>query len=237
VGTTQKLIERYNTFTRRPNLSNRAFQEQIFGSFDRTVGQWLPHDNDAPLLDVACGEGSLLMYLRHRGFTDLQGFDLSPENVAICHQLGLSFVQEGDALRLDDIVERNSKSVVFALDILEHISKEKAAEFVASLWGTVEPGGTLIMQTPNMACVFGQFHRYNDLTHEFCLTEKTARDLCAVASIPDTSVEVLAAWNATTSLGRVREVYLRLLHKLVYLSEDSSRPQVPTKNLLIVARK
>jgi glycosyltransferase involved in cell wall biosynthesis len=50
-----------------------------------------------PVVGSTCGE---IAFLRERGYTNLAGFDLSPENVAICHALGLDFVEQGDALCL-----------------------------------------------------------------------------------------------------------------------------------------
>ncbi|MDQ4024894.1 MAG: hypothetical protein M3217_05305, partial [Actinomycetota bacterium] len=81
------------------------------------------------------------------------------------------------------------------------------------------------------------YYRYYDLSHEFGLTEKSARDLFMTAGFGDADVEVSPAWNATTLLGYGREAYARLLHYAVFLADDSSRPRIPTKNLLITARR
>jgi hypothetical protein len=51
------------------------------------------------------------------------------------------------------------------------------------------------------------------------------------------NIEVLPSWNATTFLGYIREFYLKILHKLIFLADDKSRPKIPTKNLLVIARK
>lgn len=56
-----------------------------------------------------------------------------------------------------------------------------------------------------------------------------------VGGFRNEDIEIRPAWNATTLLGYLREVYLRLLHNLVFLAEDRSRPRIPTKNLLIRA--
>ena len=235
--TTQRLFERYNTLTRRPTVLDPRTRAVVFKAFWRTLGSWLPADRRACILDIGSGEGALLAFLRDQGYTNLHGFDLSPENVAICHRLGLTFVQQFDALRLSEFPGPDHYDVIFAIDLVEHLPKQAAARFLEQVWEHLAPGGYTVIQTPNMGSVFGVYHRYYDLSHEFGLNEKSARDLLMVAGFRNEDIEIRPAWNATTLPGYFREVYLRLLHRLVFLAEDASRPRIPTKNLLIRARR
>ena len=236
-STTERLIERYNTLSRRRTAHDPEHRRVMFRSFERVDGHLLPADPDAPVLDAGCGEGSLLAYLSERGLRNLHAFDLSEENVAICRSAGLGFVDRFDALEMDRMPGDPHFDRIFALDLLEHIPKEKASRFLELARDRLAPGGVLLVQTPNMGCVYAQYHRYNDLSHEFGLTEKTARDLFMTAGFAAGDVEISAVWNATTALGRGREVYARLLHAAVFLADDRDRPRIPTKNLLIQARR
>src|SRR5262249_48963311 len=65
--------------------------------FDQHLGRHLPADRGAAILDVGCGFGGLLMHLRDRGYTNVRGVDVSPEQVAMAHRLGLSSVTLGGA--------------------------------------------------------------------------------------------------------------------------------------------
>lgn len=96
--TVERLYARYNTYTRRPTVQDERTRRIVFRAFERTLGPWLPADRTTPILDIGCGEGALLAFLRARGYTNLAGFDLSPENVRICHALGLDFVEQGGCL-------------------------------------------------------------------------------------------------------------------------------------------
>jgi 2-polyprenyl-3-methyl-5-hydroxy-6-metoxy-1,4-benzoquinol methylase len=87
--TSHRLFERYNTYLRRPTVADAETRKTVFRSFEATLADLLPASHSASVLDVACGEGSLLIFLRSRGYTELFGLDLSPENVEICHSLGL----------------------------------------------------------------------------------------------------------------------------------------------------
>ena len=127
--------------------------------------------------------------------------------------------------------------MVFVLDFLEHLPKEMAADFLLQVRERLLDGGQLIIQTPNMGSLLASYYRHNDLTHQFGLTESTAVDLLMVSGFEGWEVDVSAAWNATTLFGLVREAWLRLLHNTVVLVEGSSRPRIPTKNLLIRAAR
>jgi hypothetical protein len=58
-----------------------------------------------------------------------------------------------------------------------------------------------------------------------------------IAGFRVSEIEVLPSWNATTLPGFLREKYLSILHRLLSLAEDSGRARIPTKNLIIVARR
>lgn len=236
-STTERLIERYNTLNRRRTAHDPRNRAVMFRSFERAFGPYLPADRTAAVLDVGCGEGSFLSFLAARGYQRLSGFDLSEENVAICNAAGLGFVHRFDALDLDDLPGHPRFDRIFALDLLEHLPKENAAAFLERARDRLVPGGMLVVQTPNMGCVYGNYHRYYDFTHEFGLTEKTAHSLFLVAGFEPHEITVSPGWNATTLLGRAREVYARALHLAVFLAEDRDRPKIPSKNLVIQARR
>ena len=233
--TTDRLYHRYNTYAGRPSVSNREKRSVMFGSLQRVLGKVLPADRSSPILDVACGEGSLLSFLKENGYRNLYGFDLSPENVFLCHNLGLDFVRRFDALSVADYQPAVQFETIFVLDLLEHLPKQAAAGFLGALRLRLRPGGSLIVQTLNLGCLFGLVHRYNDLSHEFGVTETSARILMSVAGFDPECVTIAPVWSATFLAGRIREFGLHLTHRLVYLLEGSGRPRIPTKDLLIRA--
>jgi 2-polyprenyl-3-methyl-5-hydroxy-6-metoxy-1,4-benzoquinol methylase len=217
---------------RNPGL-DEASQRMIFRAFQRSVGPWLPAHQSAPILDVGCGEGAFLAFLASRGYTDLAGFDLSEANVELCRSRGLVFVERLDALNVSNFAQPKTWQLIACLDVIEHLPKDSAVAFVADLRDRLTPGGSLLVQTLNMASPLGLYHRHHDLTHEWGLTEGAALDLFTAAGFDESAVTIVPAWNATKPSGYVREIYVSLLHRLIYLSENAPRPRIPTKNLLI----
>jgi 2-polyprenyl-3-methyl-5-hydroxy-6-metoxy-1,4-benzoquinol methylase len=234
--TRDQIIERYHTYTRRPVLTDASIRKVLFKSYRRILGPWLPEDRCAHILDIGCGEGALLAFLQEQGYLNLSGFDLSPENVGCCHEVGLRFVRQFDALRLTEFSGPVSYDVIFCMDVLEHIPKPQVLQFLLNVNERLKSGGGyVIFQTPNMGNILGMYHRYSDLTHEFCLTEKSAVDLLLASGFQREQIAVRPSWNATTVFGYLREVYLQGIHWLVFITEGHGRPRIPTKNLLIRA--
>jgi 2-polyprenyl-3-methyl-5-hydroxy-6-metoxy-1,4-benzoquinol methylase len=236
-STSEKIIKRYHFLTQRPDLTDDHVREVIFRAFDRNLPPFLPKEKNAAILDVACGEGGLLLYLLKKGYRNLHGFDLSTENIEICTQrFCLDFVKVWDALNIKEFEPALRFDAIFAIDIVEHLPKNAVVNFLSHCYERLADGGRLVIQTPNMGSFLGWHMRYYDITHEFGVTEKSIIDLLLAAGFEKTKICVYPSWNATTTFGYLREVYLRIIHKLIFLSEDKSRPRIPTKNLLAVAR-
>jgi 2-polyprenyl-3-methyl-5-hydroxy-6-metoxy-1,4-benzoquinol methylase len=230
--TTQDLLlERYHTLMGREAGLHGAAKQTIFASFRRTLGRWLPARRDAAILDVGCGEGAFLVFLKEMGYSNLAGCDLSPENVALCQQRGLDFVVRHDARDLAQLPgPAGGWDAIFCLDVLEHVPKQDAARLLADLRARLSPTGYLVLQTANMAYVCASWLRYNDITHEAGYTESTLVSLLTAAGFEE--IVLRPAWNATTLAGRLREAYLALLHRALYLAEGRHAPRIPTKDLL-----
>lgn len=232
-GTRAAVLERYHTAMRRDAAREASGRGLIRRALARNLDPWLPDDRDAPMLDIGCGEGVLLGLLRDRGYRRLAGFDLSPENVALCHADGLDVVAMHDATDLASFAPGARYRVVFLIDVVEHLPKEDAVPVLRAVRARLEPGGTVIVRTPNLGSLLGALERYGDLTHEWGLTERSAVDLMRAAGFAAGDIDVAAAWGATTALGRIRERYLRVLHRTVFLSAGRARPRICTPNLLI----
>lgn len=126
---------------------------------------WLPVRNDAPIAELGCGYGRLLHFLKLCGYTNLQGVDISTDQVAVAKQV-VSAVTQANVL--DWLSEHpQTFDLLVALDLIEHLTREEALRFIALCFEALRPGGRLILQTPNADSPFGMQHRFNDITHEW----------------------------------------------------------------------
>jgi O-antigen chain-terminating methyltransferase len=100
-----------------------------------------------PVVDVGCGRGEWLEVLKESG-VDAYGIDLNPHFVEGCLTRGLD-VRLGDAFQhLAEVPER-SLAAVTALHVAEHLPIEALVELIDLSIRALEPGGLLILETPN----------------------------------------------------------------------------------------
>src|SRR6478736_7703937 len=86
----------------------------------RLIRMHVPPDLNSTIVDLGCGFGALLYWLKKTGYTNLTGIDRSAEQVEGAHSLGLDFVRQGDITQHLAARPSSTCDVVFAFDVLEH---------------------------------------------------------------------------------------------------------------------
>jgi O-antigen chain-terminating methyltransferase len=117
-----------------------------------------------PVVDVGCGRGEWLELLKESG-VDAYGIDLNPEFVEGCVARGLD-ARVADALEHLAKVPERSLAAVTAIHLVEHLPIESLVELIDLSIRALEPGGLLILETPNpdsLAVVASTF--YIDPSH------------------------------------------------------------------------
>jgi 2-polyprenyl-3-methyl-5-hydroxy-6-metoxy-1,4-benzoquinol methylase len=132
--------------------------------YDWYLRGWLPESRDISVLDAGCGRGWLLKFYKKRGYTHVDGVDVSPEQVHLARQV-IPAVAEANVL---EFLEGHADAYDFisALDLIEHLNKDEVLRFLDGCRSSLKPGGRLVIQTPNADSPFGLSLRYGDFTHE-----------------------------------------------------------------------
>lgn len=101
----------------------------------------LPEDR---LLDVGCGTGALLRFLKEEGYKNLEGLEISKRAVEVLGQHGITMHHA----KLPDLPLLNEQyDVVVASQVLEHIIRRQ--KFLRGLKQILKPSGSLIIFVPN----------------------------------------------------------------------------------------
>jgi SAM-dependent methyltransferase len=194
-------------------------------------------DRDAPILEVGCGPGNLLLYLMEEGFTKATGIDISEEQVQIALERGL-YAETADAF--DYLPRATAKfQAIFAIDFIEHFEKGEVLELLRLIHRVLGNGGQLIIQTPNGQGLFPQQVIHADLTHLTIFSPSSLRQALYLAGFCDVRFEEtgpvpkdargkvrVALWNA-----------VKLIANVVRMIETGKTQRIWTENLICVASK
>jgi SAM-dependent methyltransferase len=170
-------------FQDAPERFDREGARRWGRAFDHYFRDWLPSQRDAPIVDLACGGGRLLQFFVDRGYVDVTGVDISPDQVQRSRQV-VPGVEQADVL--DHLARhRQSFELITALDLIEHFRKDEVLDFLDGCFHALRPGGRLILQTPNAESPWGTVHRYNDFTHEVGFNPNALGRLLALVGFCD----------------------------------------------------
>ena len=147
---------------------DRAAADRWAPCLDYYLRGWLPGRRDGRIVDLGCGDGRLLYLLSKRGYGHLTGVDVSESQTRVARQVAHPVLTMDAVEWLSRCAE--PLDLLLAIDLIEHLTKSEALEFIALCASRLRPGGRLILQTPNAASPFVGAVRHGDITHEQCFT-------------------------------------------------------------------
>ena len=112
----------------------------------------IPHLAESRMLEIGCGNGSVLAYLKQNG-VDIEGGDIFPEGLEFCKQrAGSVSLYHIDVLALPFV---NSFDIIGLFDVLEHIDNDDKA--LLEINQALKPGGNLILTVPAYKFLWSYF--------------------------------------------------------------------------------
>jgi 2-polyprenyl-3-methyl-5-hydroxy-6-metoxy-1,4-benzoquinol methylase len=162
------------------------------------------HDS---VLDVGSGTGALTAWLADRLRADMHLVD---RDHAVRRVAMTAFPHAHVHASLSE-VPRKTVGVVTAMEVIEHIGPPDQLEFVHDLVGRVEPGGVLVLSTPDESGYVGGWSGY--APHIGPLDAPALQTLLASAA-PSSTVEVWRLEGDPFHLGGVRRVVQPLANRL-----------------------
>lgn len=121
--------------------------------------RFLP-DRDARVLDVGCGTGHHLLFLRRLGYQHVTGQDLSDVAIAFCRQLGLTDIVQSDAAHMP--FSDGQFDALLVADVLEHLPDDAAA--LREFWRVLKPGGVVLLTVPAFSFLWSH---HDEVLHHY----------------------------------------------------------------------
>lgn len=154
-------------------FSNRNVTSTSYS--DYTIPRYLnPYftdsDKNLDILDIGCGLGQTLSFLKKKGFNSLYGIDINDESISICKQNGLSVEKINDTREFAKQTSRKFDRIIMS-HVLEHIRKEDMIDTLIHIKKyLLKEGGTFLLMVPNAQSYTGSYWRYEDFTHNILFT-------------------------------------------------------------------
>lgn len=206
--------------------------------FRRNYLPHLPARKDARIVDLGCGLGHFLFFLRRAGYTNVLGVDVGRECITFCQDRLFPVVEE----EICDYLERFTEPVdAFILnDVLEHQTKDLLWRMLTLIRARLVPGGVLLVKVPNVAHpLLGTDSRYLDITHEVGFNENSLEQALLMAGFTSVRVfgpDIYVTKNAlVNALARGVAKLLDKLYSLVFRFYGRTETTIFRKNIVAVA--
>ena len=216
--------------------SLEALFDKLNSYYWARFGRYLPRNKRIKCLDVASGYGNFVYFLRARGYVNVQGYDLDENQVALARSLNLP-VEVGNVF---DVMARGHRyELISAFDFIEHLSKDKALNFLDGCFESLEIGGALIIRTPSADGPFGSHDSFNDITHEWAMSSTLLIDILKMVGF--SKVTLLDERPQPTSvinfLRWLVHFPVRMLANLICVGIGMRPPRVWTRSMIAIAYK
>lgn len=236
----EEIYKKYITFQTKNINSNQNldnFKKQ-FVIFDNYYGKFLPEDLNVRIIDIACGVGEIIYWLNEKGYKNVEGIDISKEQVILANSLGLKNIKKFD---LQEYLKNknNYYDIIFAIDIIEHFKKEEIIDILNLIYKALKKDGILIIKTPNGESIFGTRYLYSDFTHEFIYTERSLKEILSFTGFKEFYFkETGPIIHGLKSLIRfILWKIIKLFLKFYLLIETGERANILTQNIICFSKK
>ena len=208
-------------------------------TYRRHFGSLLTSNKKARILDVGCGYGAFVQYLRNEGYCHAEGIDLSTQQVELAHSLGIDDIF---CEPMNHFLEKKSSTydLITAIDVVDHLPKTEVLPSLQMIYNSLKCGGHIIIQVVNGGSPFSGRMRYGDFTHEFALTATSAAQVLRAAGFHNVKVYSTEPYiHGVRSLLRLVawKVASAFMWACLVAETGQIRGHILTQNLIAIAER
>jgi 2-polyprenyl-3-methyl-5-hydroxy-6-metoxy-1,4-benzoquinol methylase len=202
---------------------------------DYYLNPFLPKNKQAAILDVGCGDGNLVYWLQQKGYDQVQGVDVSVEQIERGLGLGIKNLIVDDLMGF--LIDReNEYDLIIARDVFEHFTRQEFFEALLIIKKSLSNDGKLLIQVPNGEGLHYTSIFFGDVTHEMSYTLSSLRQLIMAAGFNRVRVFPINPYPKGIK-GLIRSIlwkYKVLVTRFWQMVERGSSSGLFTANLLAI---
>lgn len=189
------MSEFYATYREFKGYETPSLKPKHIRDFDREIWNKSLCQTDMRFLEVGCGTGQVLSYLKTKGAKDVTGIDQDPALADYIPKIAKNNFQAIDIKEFLSGVGKTARfDRIFLFDVLEHFTTSDGQALLKLLAGTLAPRGGILLKMPNMSSPWGAQHQYGDLTHVAAYTPTSVQQMAV-------SIEMTCSWCAPNVQG------------------------------------
>jgi len=206
----------------------------------KIIKNHFPPNKNINIVDLGCGQGAFLYFLRSEGFSNLTGVDISTDQTEIAKKLGVEGIINGHLMETLAKISDNSQDIVIAFDVIEHFTKIELLPFVDEVHRVLRSNGKWIIHAPNGESPFFGRIRYGDFTHEQAFTRNSISQLLLASGFNEVKCfeDKPVVHGVKSAIRRILWEGFRLIFLLFNASETGcwDNKAVFSQNLLTIAK-
>jgi len=212
--------------------------ENSYNHYELNFGKYLPAKMDARILEIGCGSGHFLYFLKKKGYTNYLGIDLSAEAIEIARKRITCHVEKVDAVSFL-INKGNCYDAICSNDMIEHISKDQIIDFLLLVYKALKPSGVLLLRLPNMGNPFALNNRYRDFTHECGYTEKSIFQVLYLSGFRAIHIkpDQLYGKSINVYMSKIASSLLYAFIRKLFWYQGFTSPEILSSRMVVIAGK
>lgn len=156
--------DKFSSYGKLKNYDKVEIREDVIQDLEINYLRFLKDFKDKKILDLGCGQGYFLDFLKKHNFSDYIGIDIDEDLAEVCKRKGHNAIS-GDGF--DFLKKTKYKFDVIVLnDVFEHFKKEEGLALLKLINNKMNKNGIIIIRVPNANFMFSCSARYADYTHE-----------------------------------------------------------------------
>jgi SAM-dependent methyltransferase len=201
---------------------------------------YLPHINgkNVSVVDIGCGEGDFLLYLRSLGFEHLRGTEIDSERYMKCKNKGLEVEK---VYQLDKWLNGKTFDVVMLRYVIAHFKRTDTIRYLKAIRNSLSSNGVLIVDTSNASMLSSFYMLSNGCEHDQYFTEYSLREIVEKSGF--TNIRIFGKKMHSRSIKFLlwkfaRSIWISTL-KIIFILErgNSNNPTIWTKSIIAICRK
>lgn len=234
----KEVYNHYELHFLKLNFPNKEAFESAAKAYAAWYKKFLPADKNVKILDIGCGIGHFLYFLKKEGYTNFFGIDLSRRQVDFIRENITKNVAVADAFDFLRVAKEPFQLIVMN-DILEHIPKKRLLEFLHLIYNSLDKKGMVFIKVPNMSNPFGLRSRYISITHELGFTEHSLLEVLEIVGFQD--IHMIGTFSLLISVKslivKIGRVIIHKFLRLIFLVQGYPPPKVLDPNIIAIAKK